>query len=86
MAVAAGLAIAIVATPEQSRADDGRVAAGIIGGLALGALFGVAAAQPSYYAPEPVYVIRPPGCYWTRGRPVWDEYRGWTRPRIQVCD
>ena len=26
-------------------------------------------------------------CYWTRGEPVWDGYRGvWVRPRVQVCD
>jgi hypothetical protein len=57
----------------------------LFGGLALGTLFGIAAASPLpvYYA-EPVY---PPSCYWTRGRPVWDGYRGvWIIPRIQVCD
>jgi len=39
----------------------------------------------------PVAVAAPapmgPGCYFTRGAPVWDGYRGiWIRPRIQVCD
>ena len=80
-------AIAMIATPGTSRADNGQVAAGIIGGLAVGTLFGAAIAQPRYYAPEPVYVVPPPTCYWTRGRPIWDDYRGvWVRPRIQVCD
>lgn len=80
-------AIAVVAIPGPSRADNGQVAAGIIGGLAVGTLFGAAIAQPRYYAPAPVYVVPPPTCYWTRGRPVWDDYRGiWIRPRIQVCD
>jgi hypothetical protein len=47
---------------------------------------------PRYYAPAPVYVVPAPvyvgpTCYWTRGAPVWDGYRGiWYRPRIQVCD
>ena len=38
--------------------------------------------------PAPVYAAPPPGpCYWTRGAPVWDAYRGmWVRPRVQVCD
>ena len=80
-------ASAVIAAPTPSRADDGQIAAGIIGGLALGTLFGAAVSQPGYYAPEPVYVVPPPSCYWTRGRSVWDEYRGiWVRPRIRVCD
>jgi hypothetical protein len=80
-------ASAIMAVPAPSRADNGQVAAGIIGGLAVGTLFGAAVAQPRYYEPAPVYVVSPPSCYWTRGRPVWDDYRGvWVRPRIQVCD
>jgi hypothetical protein len=85
-AVAASAALSLQAAP--SRADNGQVAAGVIGGLAVGTLFGAAMAQPRYYAPAPVYVAPPPpACYWTRGRPVWDEYRGvWVRPRIQVCD
>ena len=53
-------------------------------------MLGAAAAQPRYYgpAPAPVYVAPPPpSCYWTRGEPVWDGYRGaWVRPRVQVCD
>jgi hypothetical protein len=60
----------------------------VLGGLAVGAIVGSAAAQPRYYAPAPVYVAPPPpSCYWTRGEPVWDGYRGvWVRPRMQVCD
>jgi len=84
----AAAAMAFAQTPAQ--AGDGRVAAGIFGGLAVGTMLGVAAAQPRpYYAPAPVYVEPGPpvGCYWTRGRPVWDGYRGvWVRPRVQVCD
>ena len=80
-------ATAITAVPTPSKADNGQVAAGLLGGLAVGTLFGAAVAQPRYYAPAPVYVVPPPSCYWTRGRPVWDDYRGiWIRPRIQVCD
>jgi hypothetical protein len=86
--VAAALVTAMLVTAEPSRADNGRITAGVLGGLAVGTLFGAAMAQPRYYAPAPVYVAPPPvTCYWTRGQPVWDAYRGiWIRPRIQVCD
>ena|SRR5215467_6026591 len=80
--------------PRIAVAGSGDVAAGIVGGLAVGTLFGAAVASgPRYYyqpgtvyvEPAPVYVA--PTCYWTRGAPVWDGYRGiWYRPRIQVCD
>jgi hypothetical protein len=67
-------------------AGDGFVP-GLIGGLAAGAIVGAAVASPPvYYAPPPQRVYMPT-CYWTRGEPVWDAYRGrWFRPRIQVCD
>jgi hypothetical protein len=83
---AAAVGAASVPAPAQAGGGGG-VAAGVIGGLAVGTMLGAAAAQPRYY-PEPVYVAPPPpSCYWTRGAPVWDGYRGaWVRPRIQVCD
>jgi hypothetical protein len=69
--------------PRPAAAGDGFVP-GLVGGLAVGTLLGVAASQPRVYYAEPVYA---PTCYWTRGRPAWDPYRGvWFRPRIQVCD
>ena len=81
-------AMGMATLPAQAR-NGGAVAAGVIGGLAVGGLLGAAAAQQQpRYAPEPVYVAPPPPrCYWTRGEPVWDGYRGaWVRPRVQVCD
>ena len=87
--VAAAVAgAAILPAPAEARGNGGAVAAGIIGGLAAGAIIGSAASQPRYYAPAPVYMAPPPpSCYWTRGEPVWDGYRGmWVRPRVQVCD
>jgi len=79
-------------TPRIAAAGDGDVAAGIIGGLAVGTLFGAAMAGPRYYEPAPVYVApapvyAAPTCYWTRGALTWDGYRGiWYRPRVQVCE
>jgi len=81
-------------TPRTAVAGSGEVAAGIVGGLAVGTLFGGRRSRaalatinrcPSTLQPAPVYVGPP--CYWTRGAPVWDGYRGiWYRPRIQVCE
>jgi hypothetical protein len=97
--VAAAAAIAVAGTvsqPAQAGDRGGAIAAGVLGGLAVGAIVGAAASQPRYYGPppayaaepEPVYVAPPPPrCYWTRGEPAWDGYRGvWVRPRVQVCD
>jgi hypothetical protein len=69
-------------------AGGGDVAAGLIGGLAAGTIIGAAAAGRHYYAPPtPVYVAPEPYCYWTRGQPVWDVYRGvWVYPSVQVCE
>jgi hypothetical protein len=80
--------LCLTCTPRAAVAGSGEVAAGVVGGLAVGTLFGAAIARPApvYVAPAPVYVVEPT-CYWTRGAPVWDGYRGiWYRPRIQVCD
>src|SRR5689334_10203654 len=91
LTAAAAMIASTVSMPSSARADGGRVAAGIFGGLAVGTLLGAAAA-PRYYAPPPVYVepvpvYVAPRCYWTRGEPVWDDYRGvWYRPRMRVCD
>lgn len=88
-------AISAIAVP-NARAENGQVAVGVAGGLLGGLLLGGALApRPHYYAPgpvyvqpQPVYVERPPyDCYWTRGEPYWDDYRGvWRRPRVRVCD
>jgi hypothetical protein len=87
LVTAAAMGAAILPAPAQAGGNGGAVAAGVIGGLAVGGLLGAAAAQPRYNAPAPVYVAPPPSCYWTRGEPVWDGYRGvWVRPRVQVCD
>ena len=89
---AAAIAVAgIQSEPAHAGSRGGAVAAGIIGGLAAGAIIGSAVAGPRYYGP-PAYVVEPepvyaPRCYWTRGEPVWDGYRGvWVRPRMKVCD
>ena len=86
LVAAATMGAAILPAPAQA-GNGGAVAAGVLGGLAVGAIIGSAAASQPRYAPAPVYAAPPPRCYWTRGEPVWDGYRGaWVRPRMQVCD
>jgi hypothetical protein len=80
-----------IGAPKLAYAGDG-FGAGLFGGLIAGTILGAAATGPRYYAsppmyvePEPIYAT--PACYWTRGAPVWDDYRGiWMRPRVQVCN
>jgi hypothetical protein len=89
--VITALAACIATSNLPARADDGgAVAAGVAGGLLGGLLLGGAVAPRPYYGPAPVYVEPPPPrayCYWTRGEPVWDDYRGvWIRPRVRVCE
>jgi hypothetical protein len=72
----------------------GAVAAGILGGLAAGAIVGGAIANSYpppgyYYAPAPVYAPPPayyvePACH-VEGRRVWDGY-AWRYQRVTVCD
>ncbi len=81
------LMLANVATSPVQAGDGGAVAAGLLGGLAAGTIVGAAVAGPHHYAPPPVYVAPAPYCYWTRGEPVWDGYRGvWTYPPVRVCE
>src|SRR5262245_31729370 len=79
----------------SARSENGQIAAGILGGLAVGTILGAATAPRPYYAPPPVYIEPapvyvappPPRCYWTHGEPVWDGWRGaWMRPQVRVCD
>lgn len=85
VAVAAGPLLA----PAPARAENGQIAAGVVGGLIGGALLGGALASrpapppPAYYAPAPVYVEEPV-CRLVRER-YWDGY-GWSYRRVQVCD
>ena len=90
LAAAATIGIAAVAAPQSADAHwrgGGAVAAGVIGGLAAGAIIGSAAGYgpyygygPGYYGPSPAYYG---GCYWTRER-VWDGW-GWHFRRVRVC-
>ena len=77
-----------------AKADDGRIAAGVAGGILGGVLLGGAIAgggpvyaapppPPVYYQPAPVYVEEPE-CRLVPER-YWDGYAYLVR-RVQVCD
>jgi hypothetical protein len=87
-AAAASLAVVALAAPTSAQADNsGAVAAGVIGGLAVGAMIGSAAAGnngPSYQPAPAYYGPGYPGCYWQRQR-VWDGF-GWRWTRVRVCN
>ena len=82
------LAASPLVLPQPARAENGEIAAGVVGGLIGGALLGGALASrppppPVYYAPAPVYVEEEPLCRLVRER-YWDGY-GWSVRRVQVC-
>src|SRR6266851_4626111 len=87
--VTATLAVGTLLSPAPAGAENGQIAAGVVGGLIGGALLGGALASrpapppPVYYAPAPVYVEEPV-CRFVRER-YWDGY-GWVYRRVQVCD
>jgi hypothetical protein len=83
------VAAATFLSPASAKAENGQIAAGVVGGLIGGALLGGALASrpapppPVYYAPPPVYVEEPV-CRFVRER-YWDGY-GWVYRRAEVCD
>ncbi len=102
IAITAVAAITAVTLSAPTSANAGcygcAVGAGVVGGLAAGAIIGSAIANsgPRYYGPEPGYVVYDgygapypatcPGGYWAR-RPLHDRYGnfiGWSRPRF-IC-
>jgi hypothetical protein len=90
---AAGLLAATLPSSAQARCHGCGVAAGVVGGLAAGAMLGSALAGPRYYEPAPVYAAPPSSVYY-EGEPVchverhrvWVEGYGWRYRRVEMCD
>jgi hypothetical protein len=92
---AAGLLAAALPSSAEAGCRGCAVGAGVVGGLAAGAIIGSAIANsgPVYAAPPPpppVYVEEPayaegPICHLER-RQVWIEGYGWRTRRMQVCE
>ena len=87
----AGLALtgAVLSSSAPAQARDGAVAAGVLGGLALGAVAGSVAANASpgygygYAPPPPAYGG---GCYLTR-QATYDPYGNFAGyRRVRVCE
>ncbi|MFA6265779.1 MAG: hypothetical protein WC670_08715 [Pseudolabrys sp.] len=92
---AAALSVAALPNTAEARCHGCGVAAGVVGGLAAGAIIGSAIAgpryydaPPAYYAPQPYYggpaYVEEPVCH-TERRRFWDGY-GWRSRRVEVCD
>jgi hypothetical protein len=93
---AAGLVAASLPSSAQAGCGGCGVAAGVVGGLAAGAIIGGAIANSQ---PAPVYVAPPPPpppryveeydggpvCHVERRR-IWVDGYGWQHRRVQVCD
>ncbi len=94
--VAAAVSAAALPSTAEARCRGCAVGAGVVGGLALGAIIGssIANSQPRYVEPAPVYggppayyapeYVEGPVCHVERQR-FWDGY-GWRHRRVEVCD
>lgn len=97
----AAAALVAAASPAEAGCRGCGVAAGVVGGLAAGAIIGSAIAngQPRYAEPAPVYVAPPPppAAYveppdyvdgpvcHVERHQYWDGY-GYRTRRVEVCD
>jgi hypothetical protein len=89
IAAVSAWALAVTVTPKPAFArDGGAIAAGVIGGLAVGAIIGSQADRgyyngPGYYGSsyQPVY-----GACHTERQQVYDNYGRVHYQRIRVCD
>lgn len=90
LATVSALALTAVSLPASAGGNGGAVAAGVVGGLAVGAIIGSQANRGGYYASGPGYYeqgYQPvySNCRIERERYV-DRYGRYRIHRIRVCD
>jgi hypothetical protein len=87
VAAIAALALAVTATAQPAFArDDGAVAAGVIGGLAVGAIVGSQMNRDQGYGyRDQGYPARYRDCHIER-QEVTDRYGNYRIQRVRVCD
>ncbi len=89
LAAIAALAVTVTATPQPAFArDDGAVAAGVIGGLAVGAIIGSQVNRGYYGGPGYYESGYQPGyreCH-TERQAIEDGYGNVHMRRVRVCD
>jgi hypothetical protein len=85
------LAVSGVSTPASAR-NGGAIAAGVVGGLAAGAIIGSQVNRSYYggpaYVEGPAYISEPayrPACH-TERQEVTDAYGNYRIRRVRVCD
>jgi hypothetical protein len=92
LAAATVLAGSLVAFAPSANAQNGRVAAGVAGGLIGGMLLGSAIANanqpppppPGYYRAPPAYYVQQPVCQIVQQQ-YWDGFM-WRVRNMQVCN
>ena len=85
LAAVATLALAVMVAPKPALArDDGAVAAGVVGGLAVGAIVGSQMNRDDGYR-ETRYRARYRDCHMER-QEVTDRYGNYRVVRVRVCD
>lgn len=95
---AAALVAAALSSPAQAHCRGCVFGAGVIGGLAAGAIIGSAIANspPAYAGPAPVYDAPPPSVVYVEPPPmpvchieqrnIWVPGYGWQPRRVEVCN
>ena len=89
LAAVSALALTAVTLPASARNNGGAIAAGVVGGLAVGAIIGSQANRGGYYGPgyygEQAYAPVYSNCR-TEREQVVDQYGRYHTRRIRVCD
>ena len=85
VAAVAALALAVTVAPQPALAENGAIAAGAVGGLAVGAIVGSQINRDEGYRERHYYHADYRGCH-TERREFEDRYGRIHVRRVRVCD